>query len=282
MLLEHRSFWLPKDVGKSELFQDAFAVDEVRGAAAIADGVSASLFSGKWAKILTEAIVANPPDFHGDNSFLPWLAEQRAVWQQTIDTENLAWHQKAKLQQGSHSTLLWLHLLPSPGDADSLRLVCWAIGDTCLFHARGSQMLRVFPIEESRIFDEDPHVLCSVPHKFDTQLQFHALDDTCRDGDLLVLCTDAMAAWALQQLEGGATLLWQSFWDMSQDDWAEHIGRLRSEQRIRYDDTTLLLLRVRHRAARRQQSDWVDQAKDTATRTWQDAKGWLSGFRKKQ
>ena len=245
---QSKTFWLAKDSAQSEQYQDAFALDERRGIAAIADGVSSSLFSAPWAKILTDAVVASPPDVHDANSLFPWLDEQRAKWDREVDTENLAWHQKAKLQQGAQSTLLWTRVLP-PDERDRQcpdlpRLHCFAIGDCCLLHARGSQMLRAFPIEASAAFEENPRVLTSIDGKHDQTLAFHRLYDYCEVGDLLILCTDAIGAWAIKQLEEGATMLWRDFWDMGQDDWAAYIGRLREDGRMRYDDATMVILRI--------------------------------------
>lgn len=248
MFFEHKTFWLAKDVSQTEHYQDAFALDGRRGVAAIADGVSSSLFSAQWAKILCDAVVADPPDVSSGDSFFPWLARQRAAWNSAVDTENLAWHQKAKMQQGAQSTLLWVQLLPAdPFDAggrQSPRFRCFAVGDCCLLHARGSQMLRAFPIEQSQLLENNPHVLRSIESKQDQALAFQTLQDYYQPGDMLVLCTDAIAAWALKALEGGATLLWRDFWNMSQDDWAGYIGSLREQQRMRYDDATLVILRA--------------------------------------
>ena len=55
MFFEHKAFWLPKDIEHPDEYQDAFAVDEVRGIAAIADGVSSSLFAASWARLLVNA-----------------------------------------------------------------------------------------------------------------------------------------------------------------------------------------------------------------------------------
>ena len=41
-----RVFWLPKDPGYAEEYEDACALDEERGRVAIADGVSSAIFSG--------------------------------------------------------------------------------------------------------------------------------------------------------------------------------------------------------------------------------------------
>ena len=52
MFFEYRAFSLPKDAENTDGNQDAFAVDQQRGLAAIADGVSSTLFAGSWARIL--------------------------------------------------------------------------------------------------------------------------------------------------------------------------------------------------------------------------------------
>ncbi|MCA9268268.1 MAG: protein phosphatase 2C domain-containing protein [Planctomycetales bacterium] len=242
MFSQAKIFWLAKDAAHAEQYQDAFALDERRGVAAIADGVSSSLFSAQWAKIITQGVIAAPPDVRDPASLFPWLAAQRKAWNAQVDTDNLAWHQKAKLQQGAQATLLWVEVTPAA--AGRARLKAFAVGDCLLFHARGSQNLRAFPIESSQLLENNPHALCSIESKNDQTLPFQVLEEDCQPGDLLVLCTDAVAAWALKALEEGATLLWRDFWNLSPDDWAEYVGRLRQEQRMRYDDATLMLLRV--------------------------------------
>lgn len=280
MFFHAKTFWLAKDAAQSEQYQDAFALNERRGIAAIADGVSSSLFSAPWAKILTESVVAAPPDVHDGNSLFPWLAAQRAKWNESIDTVNLAWHQKAKMQQGAQSTLLWARILP-PDERDrqcpdSPRLQAFAIGDCCLLHARGSQMLRAFPIESSGAFEENPQVLSSIEGKQDEAIAFHRLYDYCQAGDLLVLCTDAIGAWAIKALEDGATLLWRDFWEMSQNDWAAYIARLREDGRMRYDDATMLILRIADppRGALAKSQQIVGEAK----RAIDDVTETISGF----
>jgi hypothetical protein len=248
MFFESKTFWLAKDAAQPEQYQDAYALDGKRGIAAIADGVASSLFSSLWARILTDGVIANPPDIHDPHSLFGWLGQQRARWSGSIDINSLAWHQKAKIQQGAQATLLWLQVLPpDPHDTQCRtlpRLLAYAVGDCTLIHARGSQMLRAFPIEHSRLFENNPQAIASIDGKHDESLPLMALEDYCQPGDLLVLCTDAVGAWALKALEDGATLLWRDFWNMTQEDWAAYIGRLRQEQRMRYDDATLVLLKI--------------------------------------
>jgi hypothetical protein len=274
MYFESRTFWLAKDAAHSEHYQDAFALDPIRGVAAIADGVSSSLFSSQWAKILTAGIVDGAPEVHDAFGLFDWLGRQRAQWSASVDTNNLAWHQRAKMQQGAQSTLLWVEFWPPEqmSTAVTLKFRAFAIGDCCLLHARGSQMLRAFPIEHSALFENKPHVLTSIEGKHDEQLAFEMLEDYCQIGDVLVLCTDAIGAWALKALEDGATLLWRDFWEMSPEDWAAYVARLREEQRMRYDDATLIILRIcdPNRPRISKPTELFDEAKKTLEDTVSD------------
>lgn len=275
MYFESRTFWLAKDAAHREHYQDAFALDPLRGVAAIADGVSSSLFSAQWAKILTAGLVEGPPEVQDAFGLFDWLARLRTQWNSSVDTANLAWHQKAKMQQGAQATLLWVEFWPpetSSTTVPTLKFRAYAVGDCVLLHARGSQMLRAFPIEQSVTFENKPHVVTSIDGKHDEGLAFEMLEDYCQVGDMLVLCTDAIGAWALKALEGGATLLWRDFWDMTADDWYGYVARLREEQRMRYDDATLVLLRVCDPTRTRltKATDLLDDAKKTLEDTMSD------------
>lgn len=248
MFFEHQAFWLPKDVERSEEFQDAWCVDQEHGVAAIADGVSSSLFSGSWAKILTKAVVEEPP-YIDDMPALPeWLAEHRAAWIEPIDESKLAWHQKPKFQQGASTTLLWIEMYVADqaetGVAGASQIYGYAIGDTCLFHVREDKVLRSFPLEKSEEFQKDPAVINSFDKQRDHLLQFETWESFCQQGDMLVLCTDAVASWAMAQMEAGTPPRWRSYWGKSQEDWQAEVMQLRAEQQMRYDDATLLLLRI--------------------------------------
>jgi hypothetical protein len=253
MLFQYRTFWLPKDIQNPDEYQDACRVDAARGIAAIADGVTSSLFSAGWARILTRAVVTDPPNVFDTGSLHPWLAQQRQTWSASIDPDSLAWYQKAKLRSGAFATLLWVELSPTgPSQshaAGSILLRGYAIGDCCLFHVRDGRVLRVFPIEDSKLFDADPQVIGSVATRRERALQFHTLEDTCRIGDLLVLTSDALAVWALAQLEAGRSPFWESFWDLSDDAWRQKVFDLRAARQVRYDDSTLVLLRLEETVA---------------------------------
>ncbi|HEX7375640.1 MAG TPA: hypothetical protein VF278_00940 [Pirellulales bacterium] len=248
MRFESRTFWLPKDADETAQYQDAYALDAENGRAAIADGVSSAIFSGPWARLLTLGIVAQPPDLNDTAAFQAWLAENRAAWINSIDTSKLTWYQRPKMVDGAMTTLLWLELSPAEtnaaGLATSYHLQSFAIGDSCLFHLRGGELLYWFPLESSGDFGLNPAVVASVDRQLDHLLAFKNRAHDCLPGDLLVLATDAVALWAVERLEAGEAVDWSRYWDCSDEDWRAEIDAARDAKQMRFDDSTLVLLRV--------------------------------------
>jgi hypothetical protein len=248
MRFEAQTFKLAKDPEHPGEYQDASRADGQRGIAVIADGVSSAIFSAQWAGVLVDAVMAGVPDPNFTEPFAAWLKQQRGAWTAQIDTSALAWFQRAKLPMGAFSTLLWIHVVETdqdqPGAFGAYRLLGFAIGDSCLFHVRRGELVRSFPLKTAAEFQVDPLVLGSVDLKRDHLMQFMALDELCYPDDLLVLCTDALAEWALRSQEAGAPVDWDRYRTMSEADWQAQIAELRHTRQMRYDDTTLVLLRV--------------------------------------
>ncbi len=261
MFFDVRTLHTAKDQEYAAEYEDAFQVDGERGLASIADGVSSAIFSRQWARILTQGTVDEPPDLYAEGSLESWLEQRRQEWLTTIDIPNLPWNKRRKLQQvgGAFSTLLWIELYEDPpvdtdreepaADQESdepkpYRLRCFAVGDCSLFHVREGEILRSFPLTDAASFDADPISICSVNLNRDHCLEFSAMDEYCQSGDLLVLCTDAIGKWAMTRIEADDPPNWETYWDMPSEDWLEEITNLRTERQMRYDDTTLVLLKV--------------------------------------
>jgi hypothetical protein len=237
-----RVFWMPKDPAHPGEYEDAFALDEARGAAAIADGVGSAIFSRQWADLLTQAVVARPPAV-SEASFWDWIAEKRQAWKDSIDFSRLSFAQRGKLRQcgGAFTTLLWVEWSPCEG-APGWR--AFATGDSGLLHVRGGQALQTFPVTTAAELKEDPLTIASVNLHKDHLLEFRTAEGVAEPCDLLVLCTDALLGWALTRAEAGNPIDWGWLWDRSEDDFRAWVQTLRDEDTIRVDDTTLILLRV--------------------------------------
>lgn len=285
MLFEHRAFWLPKDVQNPNAYEDAFDADAVRGMAAVCDGVSSTIFAGRWAAILAKAVVAEPPDVSSHELLDVWLKRTREIWSHSVDETALAWHQKPKMLDGAGTTLLWIELATeesSDGIARPYQLRAYSIGDCCLFHVRHGQVLQTFPIQDSARFETNPQVIRSVFKRGDV-VELEAMETQCRPGDLLALCTDAVAGWTMRQLEAGATLDWNAYWDMSLEQWQQWVIGLRQQNQIRYDDSTAVLLRLGGEAPaiRVVDREREESLLDTAETKWKDAIGSLKGSLRK-
>jgi hypothetical protein len=283
MRIDSRLFTMAKDPEHPGTYQDASCIDAEHHMAAIADGVSSSLFSGPWAAILAEAVVADCPNPRDREEFAAWLQQQRDRWAASIDTSSLAWFQKAKLPQGAFSTLLYARVCEveetRAGAFGGYRLVAFALGDSCLFQIRGGELVRSFPLETSAQFEADPLVLGSVDLKRDHLLEFAFLDEMCYPGDELILCTDAVAEWAVRCYESGEPPVWSDFWQMSDDDWRSGVAWLRQERQMRIDDSTMLLVRLLGEPAEPESAAGQGQEKAGAAPSDKDADdssfGWL-------
>ena len=242
MRVRSRVFWLPKDPGYAAEYEDACALDLHRGRAAIADGVSSAIFSGIWARILTEAAVADPPDVQNPE-FWDWLAQRRQQWSAAIDPASLTFFQRGKLQQcgGAFSTLLWLEWQLQGG---AIHWRCKALGDGGLLHVRDGRLLAAFPIAASDDLHADPLTVASAPRSADQFLEFGSAEGAAHAGDWLVLTTDALLGWALRNYEAGLPPDWDEMWNLSDDDFAARVAGWRDTRAIRADDTTLMLLQV--------------------------------------
>ena len=252
MFFQRKTLWLPKDLGHDNEYQDAYALDSRRGIAAIADGVSSSMFARRWAQILTRALVVENTDTVLDPSdpeqFSAWLSLRREEWTATIDEATLAWHQKKKLRDGAFSTLLWMSLSPAE-EAETYHLTAHSIGDCLLLHVRDGALLASFPFNSADQFNQETPALCSIAPANDGPPRIDTFETACQAGDLLVLCSDAFGAWALAQQASHSPIDWDALWQQSQEDWSSEIQSLRDDGQIRFDDTTVVMLRLLDHAA---------------------------------
>jgi serine/threonine protein phosphatase PrpC len=248
MFFQRKTLWLPKDLGHDNEYQDAYALDAREGIAAIADGVSSSMFARRWAQILTRGIVEEAEVVLDPEQLSEWLSSRREEWSESIDEAALAWHQKAKLRDGAHSTLLWMSLSPAD-EAETYHLTAHNIGDCLLLHCRDDELLASFPFDSADQFNQETPALCSIGPNDDATPSIETFETECQVGDLLVLCSDAFGAFALAQQESQSPIDWHALWQQSQEDWSDEIQTLRDESQIRFDDTTVVMLKLLDHAA---------------------------------
>jgi hypothetical protein len=245
--------WFPKDADFPGDYEDASARSEKHGRAIVADGVSSAIFSRTWARLLTRSAVAEPPDLTSEDAIQAWLAPLQQEWRKGINFAGLPWHQKPKATSiGAQTTLLAVSVEPLADGGDpsaEYSLRASGIGDCVLFLVRDGRKVFSFPLTSAAQFAEPPHIFSSIAKGVAYVEKFRYLDDRCCIGDLLIVCSDAVGLWAMEEYEAGREVDWMRYWE-NDEAWQEDIQALRARRadehgnRMRVDDCTLLLLQV--------------------------------------
>lgn len=242
MQVSFQAFWMPKAGNSPEEYEDAFAPEGSAGAqectvfrCAVADGATETSFSGLWAQLLVQEYCRQT----GRRSFLRALPSLRSLWQDDVRARPLPWYAEEKARSGAFSSLLGLTIKPGyPSGKSPLRWEAMAVGDSCLFHVRGEQMIRVFPVSCSDEFGYHPYLLATNAES-DTRLSEHLylLHGSCFEGDAFYLMTDALAHWFLREIE-------KENYDLLSDITTQAVfEQLVREQRASRDDEGKPLMR---------------------------------------
>lgn len=217
---------------------------------ALSDGASESAFARDWANILAEDLVHRPPDLSdpAPETLARWLEPAQAEWRRRVPWERLPWHGEAKARAGALAALLGLTIARSPGPAAGLTWQALAIGDSCLFLVREERLEVAFPIAYAGRFNDSPAMLCSNPAGNRRAWRgIHRQSGNCRAGDTFILASDALACWFLERRAAGERP-WQTLSGLMAQEPARQeawVQEQRRERRLRNDDTTLLIIRVR-------------------------------------
>jgi hypothetical protein len=238
-----RDFILPRRGNSPSECEDASAADDVSGRYAVADGASEGCFTGLWAKLLVEDFVRS-----ADQSVEHWptsLATVQARWDTDVRGRKLPYHAEPWVRQGAFAAFLGIVTVPMSEGLQRWQAV--AVGDTCLFHTRGTTLLRAFPLEHSRQFGNAPRLVGARACEEDVRRrrQFW-LDGHSHPGDRLWAMTDALDKRCLAEQERGANP-WGELEQLlagprDHGEFAEWIEGLRTTRQLRNDDVTLLAI----------------------------------------
>ncbi len=261
-------FWVPKQGNSEEEYEDAVWPherreyhEEARVCLAIADGATESLYARRWAECLVGAVGEGQLSLA---SLGEGIRSLQAEWQESMAGKALPWYAEEKLRQGAFAAFVVLEILEEPGsrtssqDSSSVGHLemsleepgsgtrgLWraaALGDSCLFHIRGEEVLARFPVDHSTGFNSRPRLLGTMPAKGGPDPILHRGGRWAK-GDTFYLMTDALASWFLTEIEAGCKpwIELQRFSDGDKEAvFADWIATLRERASIRNDDCTLL------------------------------------------
>ncbi len=257
-----QAFHVPKRGNAETEYEDAFFPDTgfasrdlTKFRCAVADGASESAYSGLWAQLLVRAF--------GRRKMR--LERLRNLWQRAVVARPVPWYLERKIRNGAHAAFVGLMLREEKGtpktapkdpldiqigeaatDSGSWRAM--AVGDSCVFHVRGDQLLSAGPVTRSEHFDNNPVLVSSRsrdPFRQDSP-NVQVLKGRWEPGDTFHLATDALAQWLLSKHEAQKPP-WSALRDLDTDDpgcFASFIDELRSGDDLHNDDTTLVRVEV--------------------------------------
>jgi hypothetical protein len=203
MKIFSRAWTAPKAGNAPEQNEDAYRVQRVGGddagvlLVAISDGATEAVYSRLWAQTLVEAAAAAWPAL-GDEEIRARMQELGRSFSPAGLDGQTPWFVRNKfLTQGSQATLL-VATIEKPAGVDAYRLRAVSIGDCCLviFRRRGERLS--FPINTSDEFGVNPVL---VRTRSQDGLRCERFEAEIREGDVLVVASDALSRWILQCLE---------------------------------------------------------------------------------
>ena len=229
-------FRVPKYGSTRAEYEDAMAWSRRQRRFAVADGASASAFARLWARLLVQAYVAGglrAANLEHD------LAPLQARWLADVEQRDLPWYAAEQARRGAFAALVGLAL-----HADG-RWAALAVGDCCVFHVRGRQLLAAVPLSQPDAFDARPLLLGS---RAAANVGLRAAgaivsaEGTWQPGDTFLLMSDALAATFLRvasTMDGPIDAL---DFERNPSGFRHWINQLRAERLLHNDDVSLMWL----------------------------------------
>ncbi|QNA46474.1 PP2C family serine/threonine-protein phosphatase [Lacibacter sediminis] len=223
--------------------EDAFILtypnDESVLKIAVSDGATESSFSQEWAELLVQYFSIF--EFNNDTFFVEIYPSVRKQWLEKVHKRDLPWYAQEKLEMGAFATLIGTSISLLSGYCSIS-----AIGDSNIIIYREGQVVLKFPLEKASDFGSSPFLLSSVQERNNRIDKFFFSQEIYKiqKGDLVFIGSDAISQWILWQEENSLnayqTLLALFSGELDFVNW---LNEQRSENRIKNDDTTIVLLK---------------------------------------
>jgi len=194
-----QQFLLPKKGHQLSECEDAIGINALTGRFAIADGATEAFDAQSWALRLAHDWVRMRQSVLTLQDFRSWVAEQGQLLHDSWKGLRLSWYAEEKARTGSFAAFVGVQL-----DTE-VALPCWqaiALGDACLIHWRNERILKALPISNHESFNATPQLVASKSFTSEGGLNNVVISSgTLEHGDVLLLLSDAAAAWYLMLVD---------------------------------------------------------------------------------
>lgn len=243
------ALWTPKSSHEWADHEDAWAIDDTLGRAALADGASSAFMARQWAMAITARFLDDPPS-GGHSGFDRWITRATEQWATDAPEGDgsASWWAGASEQRGSYATLMGIRLEPEESD-DVIGFTATAVGDSCMVHLtpddKAWKRALAFPLERPEDFGKHPELVATAGARSDGSIPVvRSASGQLRRGDALVLLSDALAQFALEIDRAGDRSIWSWLMTAGQQEFCATIDKARGAAKIEDDDSTLVRILV--------------------------------------
>ena len=241
--LRVRPFLLPKEGSTAAECEDAIGRNSRTMRFAVNDGATEAFDSRRWARYLTSAWVRTGRADCSADLLVQATARLGERFNRRIALKPLPWYAAEKAASGSFAAFVGVQIA-----ADGAWTAV-AVGDCCLFHERGAELLTAFPLADSESFNSRPTLVPSLPRALEQAVgSLKTRNGHLNTGDRIWLMSDALACWYLANRYGesranSANPLASAILAGDAEITAL-VQREREARRLRNDDVALLYLEV--------------------------------------
>lgn len=233
--------------------EDALAYDESRGLFAVSDGVGSTIFANLWSQCLVDQYLDEPLSDNDGFEVEYWVQRARGRFRPP-PAQTLPYFSQEAFRQGSAATLAALQFHPAkavPRAAaaeepaqPAAKYTAMAAGDSCVLHYREGRLLKTLPRSSAGEFSKLPICLPTQGYQAQWWRSVTRHDGDVFPGDVLILATDAVAAWLLADEEKLRPERFKMLVCQTRESWPEFVGVLRRAFLIQDDDSTALVVHV--------------------------------------
>ncbi len=241
--LRRQQILLPKSGFEASECEDFIGVDERTSRFAVADGATEAFDARSWAERLAHNWVRSDSALTAD-AFQDWITAEGLTLHDSWNRLKLPWYAEEKAQKGSFAAFVGVEF-DLAAEAPSWKAI--ALGDACLFHCRDGSLLKGLPLSDAASFNSAPLLVASDPALYKSSAHALVIDSgACQNKDVLLLLSDAVAAWYLEHSEQSD---FSGVLESSDDEAiAAFFENERQAGRLKNDDIAVVRLEVQQRS----------------------------------